>query len=118
MADRPGMVDRRDTLGRAALLGGATWHWIEEACKASASAVRNASDIRLPVLVLQAGADRYVEPHAQLEFCDNLAKSGKRKCETGGVLIVDGARHEMMIESDRYRTPTLSAILQFLARER
>lgn len=96
-----------------ARLGGPTWQWVHEACRGAMESVAKASEVQISVLLLQAGSDSVVEPEAQEEFCDNLASGGNQKCEGDGPVVIKGAKHEMFIESDEYRTPVLQHILNF-----
>lgn len=97
-------------------LGGPTRGWVSEACAASAKLIADAGLISTPVLVLQAGADTAVTAAGQADFCAALASGTQRRCETGGPRTIDGARHELLIEADRYRVPAMSAILEFFGR--
>ncbi len=96
-----------------ARVGGPTWQWVHEACRGAIESVTNASEIQIPVLLLQAGSDSVVDPQAQEEFCDNLARGGKQTCNGGGPVVIERAKHEMFIESDEYRRPVLEHILNF-----
>ena len=96
-----------------ARLGGPTWQWVHEACRGAIESVAKASEVQIPVLLLQAGSDSVVEPEAQGEFCDNLASGEKQKCNGGSPVVIEGAKHEMFIESDEYRRPALEHILNF-----
>lgn len=90
-------------------LSGPTWSWVSEACRGSQEAVANASKIAMPILLLQAGADTVVRPGAQVKFCENSSR-----CDGGGVVVIEGAKHELFIESDVYRAAALRRILDFL----
>lgn len=94
-------------------LSGPTWKWVSEACRGAREAVASASKIAMPVLLLQAGSDTVVRSRAQEKFCDNSAK-----CDGGGVVVIDGAKHELLIESDPYRTEALARILEFFEKYR
>ncbi len=67
--------------------------------------------IRLPLLLLQAGQDTIVSNHAQTRFMTQLARTNPQ----AKIEIIDGARHELLFESDHYRTPVLDKILFFFA---
>lgn len=62
--------------------------------------------MRVPTLVIAAGADRVVSNRA----AERLAW----RMRSGHFLRVAGARHELLQEADRFREPTLSAFEAFL----
>ncbi|MDI3463264.1 MAG: Lysophospholipase L2 [Nitrospira sp.] len=94
-------------------LTGPTWRWVSEACRGSREAVADASKIAMPILLLQAGSDTVVRASAQVTFCENSSR-----CDGGGVVVIDGAKHELLIESDPYRTEALTRILEFFEKYR
>jgi lysophospholipase len=97
-------------------LGGPTRRWVSQACIASDAMLSETAKIITPVLVLQASEDTAVTPAAHAKFCSELAKNTGRPCEGGGPQIIEGARHELLIEADRYRVPAVSKILDFYAK--
>lgn len=97
-------------------LGGPTVRWVAEACSASDAMLADASKVVTPVLVLQASEDTAVMPEAQAKFCSELARTTGRQCEGGGPQVIKGARHELLIEADRYRVPAMSKIFDFYAK--
>ncbi len=107
----------RDSAGnlRKVKIGGPSKGWLRQACKGAETARKDAGKIEIPVLVLQAGKDTAVRPGGQDEFCKNLRKGGKAQCMGDKPQPIEGAWHELFIESDKYRKPALSMILNFLA---
>ncbi|MBL0445925.1 alpha/beta fold hydrolase [Aeromonas veronii] len=91
-------------------LGGATAHWIYHGITGADAAIADAGAIKTPLLVLQAGNDSVVDNAAQDRFC-TIAK-----CEGGKPLRIEGAWHELFIESDDKRQPALTAMVDFFAR--
>lgn len=91
-------------------LGGATAHWIYKGIVAGERAIAQAGQIRTPLLVLQAGDESVVDNRAQDSFCQAA------HCEHGKPLIITGAWHELLMESDDKRQQALSAIFDFFAR--
>ncbi|TNH80719.1 alpha/beta fold hydrolase [Aeromonas sobria] len=91
-------------------LGGATAHWIYQGLTGADAAIADAGAIKTPLLVLQAGNDSVVDNAAQDRFC-TIAK-----CEGGKPLRIEGAWHELFIESDDKRQPALTAMAEFFAR--
>ena len=88
-------------------LGDPSVHFVVELVRLSAAARRAASALALPVLVLKAGDDSYVEPSALDAFCTALPDG--RRAE------LDAARHEILIESDPVRDRAITEIRAFLA---
>lgn len=97
-------------------LGGPTRGWAGQVCAASEKIINDAGSITIPVLVLQAGDDTAVTPEGQNEFCDNLKKETGKACFGGGPVPFERAKHELFIESDDYRIPAISRILDFYSR--
>jgi lysophospholipase len=95
----------------AAKLGGPSVLWVKLAQDAGLTARKNAGGVKVPVLFLQAGSDTIVRPEGQFEFRDRLnqARPGFCRLET-----IDGASHEMFVESDVYRERALQLILEFI----
>jgi lysophospholipase len=97
-------------------LGGPTRGWCGQACAASPKMLNNTKEIAIPVLVLQAGADTVVTPEGQNTFCHNMKRETGNSCYGGAPKRFDGAKHELFIESDEFRIPAISAILDFFSR--
>jgi len=97
-------------------LGGPTRGWAGQACAASAKMLKDTGEIKIPVLVLQAGADTAVTPEGQDKFCSNLEKETGWPCFGGGPITYEGAKHELFIECDEYRIPAITAILDFFSK--
>ncbi len=62
--------------------------------------------IRQPILIIAAGQDAVVSTAAIDEFAVRL--------RAGSHLIVPGARHELLMEADRFRLQTLAAFDAFV----
>lgn len=92
-----------------AKLGSPTMRWVAESISATRKAVANASEINIPILIIQAGADSVVTPEGQNEFFKNITS-----CKNKQLINIAGAKHEIFLESDRYRLPALTAALTFL----
>jgi lysophospholipase len=89
-------------------LGGPTVSWIRAACKASFK-VQDPdfmAAIQLPVLFIGAGADTVVSTKAVEAYALRL--------KTGSLLTIDGARHEILQEADRYREQLFAAFDAFV----
>lgn len=94
-------------------LGGITNRWLIEACKAKNQIIEHIDRIKVPVLLLQAELDQVVTARGQNRFCLALAKSGRGICYSGKPLVIKGGYHELLQETDAYRIPALTAILDF-----
>ncbi|MDX1706003.1 alpha/beta fold hydrolase [Pseudidiomarina sp.] len=88
-------------------LGGPTYNWVNQALNATRRALREAPKITIPVLLLQGGADTVVSQAAQHTIMKRLPHPESR------LLRIEGARHELFIETDRYRQPALQALLEW-----
>lgn len=89
-------------------LGGVTMRWVNESLFASEKAIDNASLINIPVLILQAGADTIVSDTGQQQFIDN-----SQHCIHSKLLHIAGAKHEILLEEDKYRLPAITATFDF-----
>jgi lysophospholipase len=65
-----------------------------------------AAKIRQPILIIAAGDDAIVSTPAVDEFAVRL--------RAGSHLVVPGARHELLMEQDRFRIQTLAAFDAFV----
>lgn len=92
-------------------LGGPTFNWLAQAFSAIHAAHQQADRIEVPVLILQSGDDAVVDNQGQLAFFQKLGNSHSH------IQQIDGARHELFIESDRYRQPALEALLHWFQPE-
>ncbi len=89
-------------------LGGPTVAWVNAFCRASAD-VSDAdfmASIRIPILIVAAGADEVVSNRAIEQY--------SRRLRAGRLITVDGARHEILQEADRYREQFFAAFDAFV----
>jgi lysophospholipase len=89
-------------------LGYPTNHWMTQLEKMGKEIRKDAKKITSPVLVLQAGKDEYADTRAQDDFCANT-----KNCEK---VVMAGAFHEVLIETNEIRDVALSAIRSFIQR--
>ncbi|MDF1607876.1 alpha/beta hydrolase [Hoeflea sp. YIM 152468] len=82
--------------------------WINEMLAAMDRVTRfeHLDQIKVPTVLIGAGDDKIVAPQA-IESLGNRFRAGR-------AIMVDGARHELLQEADRYRIPTLAAIDAFI----
>lgn len=66
--------------------------------------------VKVPVLLIQAGNDRIVSNLAQKRFIDKLRKTNPH----AELLSIEGAQHEILFETDQYRNQALDAIFRFM----
>jgi len=93
-----------------AQLGGPSFNWAYQSCKAARRSIAQAHNIKVPVLLVQASDDRVLKPGGQKKFCDAVNRSDVGSCR---LERVDGARHDLLIESDQYRNAALSRTIKF-----
>ncbi|MBP1875063.1 Lysophospholipase L2 [Ensifer adhaerens] len=89
-------------------LGPPSARWLTEAFRAVRRVTRreHLTRITLPTIILAPTADRLV-PHIAVEW---LA----RNFRAAHMIPIDGARHELLHEADRYRAQAMAAILAFI----
>ncbi|MFN3687308.1 alpha/beta fold hydrolase [Salinarimonas sp.] len=89
-------------------VGAPTVAWLDEAWSLmrTLQAPRAALDIRMPVLIVAGGADRVVSTPAAERFAAWL--------KTGPALVIPGARHELLNESDAIRARVWGAFDAFV----
>ena len=89
-------------------LGYPTNHWMVQLQAMGKEISKNAKTITSPVLVLQAEEDEIADRAVQNEFCARA-----QNCEK---LILPGAFHEVLIETDAIRDVALGKIGRFIQR--
>lgn len=97
-------------------LGGVTVHWLDEGIKAQHKIFEQLDKLTTPIQVLQASEDTVIDNQAQNDFCQQLHQVQPRSCPTGQPVIIEGAYHELFIESDKMREQTLNEILSWFKR--
>ncbi len=98
-------------------IGGPTYHWVHESMQAGEEILRNAEKVTTPLLLLQAQNERVVDNRAQDLFCQMMQEAG-HPCEGGAGVIINGARHEILFESDPMRAAALNTIITYFDRFR
>lgn len=89
-------------------LGSPTNVWLLQALKACEECIEQASEITIPILLLQAGSDTIVDNRSQDDFGEAL------NSKLLSFIRMDDARHEILFESDSIRQPAFEAIEKFL----
>ena len=90
-------------------LGDATMRWLATSISATEQAIEDAHKINIPILLLQAGADTVVTSAGQDAFVNNVTN-----CKYNQSLVIEDAKHEILLERDEYRLVALNHTLQFL----
>ncbi|MCY9873712.1 alpha/beta fold hydrolase [Vibrio barjaei] len=86
-------------------LGGVSPKWITEAMAAGKTCISQAKDIKTPILIIQPEGDNVVSLSAQDLF--------NEKCTSSRLLTIPHAKHDILIEADRYRDWALKHIMDF-----
>jgi lysophospholipase len=86
-------------------LGGVTYHWLKAARAAMDKIESLAEKFPIPALAIKAGADQVVDNNRQDSVVACMAH-----CEK---VVIKGAKHELLMEEDKYRMPCLVSILDF-----
>ncbi len=86
-------------------VGQPTYGWITAALRSMAFVNRNASKLKIPGLIIAAGADPIVDPASNKAF----ARAAGIEFD-----VVAGARHELFMEQDIYRDRFFARIDKFL----
>lgn len=88
-------------------LGGPSTRWVWQGLMAAKQCIQLTRQIKIPTLVIQAEKDTIVSNAAQIQFVSKLAKTNP----DGKLLVIKGARHELLFEQDHYRNQALDAVL-------
>jgi lysophospholipase len=90
-------------------IGGASTRWVWQGLLSCQRCHLMTRHIQAPLLVMQAGDDKIVSNIAQSKFMTKLAKTHQH-CE---FKVIEGARHELLFEQDRYRNQVLDHTMTF-----
>ncbi|GAK84780.1 lysophospholipase L2 [Vibrio ponticus] len=92
-------------------VGGASTRWVWQSLMACQQAILLTRQVKIPLLLLQAGSDKIVANSAQVTFIKKLAKTNSH-C---AIEIIENAKHEILFEQDVYRNQALQRTLDFFA---
>lgn len=87
-------------------MGFPTVHWMNETRRMAESIQAGAGRITVPLLVLQASQDEYVQARSLESFAAKVPAARR--------VLLEGARHEMLIETDAIRGQALREIRAFI----
>lgn len=88
-------------------LGGVTYHWLYQAISAMAEVKAKAPNFIIPTKVIMSGSDKVVDNEKIQAVVDSLPNVT--------AITIDGARHELLFELDKYRQPAVNAIFEFVS---
>lgn len=88
-------------------LGDPSAAWVARSFAAAATAIDKGATLKLPILLQEAGADPIVTAAGIRALRDRQPNVQWHK--------IEGARHELLFEADRYRQPVMHNILNFFA---
>jgi lysophospholipase len=91
-------------------LGGVSGHWLKVAAQAIDQIEQNVHRFPIPSLVIQAGADQIVDNKRQSRVVEKMAHS---QLAYSKLIVIEGSKHELLEEQDKFRVPCLTAILEF-----
>lgn len=86
---------------------GLTARWIYEANRGIDLALKNAAKVAVPVFILQAGKDSFVDSEGQNEYCTSA-----KNCK---LLRIEESKHEILLETDSVRSPAMREVLSFFS---
>lgn len=86
-------------------LGGVSGHWLAVAAKAMDEIELNVHRFPVSCLIIQAGADKIVDNKRQSRVVAKMANSKLQ--------VIDGSKHELLEEQDKFRVPCMTSILDF-----
>jgi lysophospholipase len=86
-------------------LGGVSGHWLKMATQAMHEIEQNVHCFPIPALVIQAGADQIVDNRRQSRVVAKMAHTELK--------VIQGSKHELLEEQDKFRVPCLDAVLDF-----
>lgn len=92
-------------------LGGVTSHWLAQSIVAQNEIFAKLSQLKTPILLLQAGGDIVVCQQAQNDFCQQLHAKHPQSCPNGLPSRIDNAFHELFFEIDDYRDNAMAQSL-------
>lgn len=91
-------------------IGGPSAHWVWQALTGAKTCIKNANQVTIPTLLMQAEYDIIVSNKAQLKFMTLLTKTNK----ASRLEIIKSSKHEILFETDEIRNQALAAIYSFL----
>ncbi len=94
-------------------LGGVTLAWLDAAIASDKAIFANIKQLSTPIMVMQAELDTVVSNEKQDEFCQQLHQHHADSCINGKAVVIKGAKHELLFESDAMRNQSLTTTLDW-----
>lgn len=95
-------------------LGGVTFNWLKQAVLTQQKIFAELDKISTPIAIMQAGNDTIVDNSAQDNFCQQLNQYKPNLCQQSQPHVIEGAKHELIFESDKYRNQALTFIEKWI----
>lgn len=92
-------------------LGGITFGWLSTSFNAIDQLFEHLNQLKIPMLLLQAGSDTVVNLAAQDHFCQQMQQY--HGCQK---LVLKGSKHEILFETDDIRNQAIQVMLGFFDR--
>lgn len=92
-------------------LGGLTWGFVDSLYEGAKLIRADAKKIKIPTLIFQAEYDDYVHPIGQNQVCAAINSNKQDLCK---LVIIEGAKHELLLERDKIRGKVLDLTFDFL----
>ena len=92
-------------------IGSPTRHWLLKAFEAMAQILAEVDRIHVPIAVMVSGGDRIVREGGAVEFVESLERLNLAPVP---FLRIEGAEHELLMESDVFRLPAMNFLLGFI----
>ncbi|MGR5178568.1 alpha/beta fold hydrolase [Vibrio parahaemolyticus] len=93
-------------------IGGPSTRWVWQGLMAAKQCIQQTRQVKIPLLVVQAGNDQIVCNHDQRKFINKLTRTNP----DAQMVTIDGAKHEVLFEKDEYRNQALDAIRRFFCK--
>ncbi len=81
---------------------------------AAKQCIQQTRQVKIPLLLVQAGADQIVSNQDQSKFINKLSRTNHQ----AQMITVQGAKHEVLFEKDEYRNQAMDAIRHFFSAEK
>ncbi|GAL23367.1 lysophospholipase L2 [Vibrio maritimus] len=80
---------------------------------AAKQCIQQTRQVKIPLLLVQAGADQIVSNQDQQRFVSKLSRTNQH----AKMVTVEGAKHEVLFERDAYRNQALDAVSHFFSKQ-
>lgn len=94
-------------------LGGVTVHWLKESTKAQKKIFSHIDNIKVPLLLLQAGHDTVVCNQAQNTLHQKLKSLPNNSSANYQAIKIEGSYHELFFEQDAIRDQAIKSTLDW-----